>query len=212
MYRTYSLLTTKAKNLLCGRPKNIALVGNHESAKNFSTAIDSSDYIIRINTAPYCGEAGSRTDVLAVINWSSPAYFYITGAQQINRLALESAKEYWLPMPREEMYLVKSEQKNPPPFPAYTDFTTEITHMVTGKGRVIHFPPWIWRRLTKDLRELGADATHAASTGALIAYYLVSAFPRSAIHLFGFTHEGWPGHPWEAERRWMQSRDNIFKY
>lgn len=51
--------------------------------------------------------------------------------------------------------------------------------------------------------------SHSASTGALVLAYVISAYPNSDVRLYGFSHEGWHGHPWEAEARWMRSLSNV---
>ncbi|QMV26114.1 hypothetical protein GRI33_03885 [Brucella sp. BO3] len=112
-------------------------------------------------------------------------------------------------MPPEEMEAVKNDQPEEFPWPGYVDFTAEVIEKLVGERSYVKFPPTIWRQLTIDLRKLGAEQIMAASTGALILAYLVRAFPKSEITLYGFSHEGWHGHPWEQEKILASSFPNV---
>lgn len=209
MKREFDFHLRRMRGLLSNSPKTVALVGNGPSACGLAELIDKSDFVVRINTALHCGAAGVRTDALAIINWSYPADGMTSGWSPILPLALDSAREIWLPMPPEEMKDVRKDRADPLPPPAYQDFSEQIIKKLV-RGRVYtKFPPKIWRDLKVELRKNGARREHMASTGSLVLAYLVRVWPRSKITLFGFTHEGWAGHPWEAEARWVASLRNV---
>lgn len=200
MNRHLAFYSKKIRNILTSSPKTIALVGNGDGAIGKAEKIDGHDFVVRINRAIHYGPAGMRTDALAIINWSSPGCWMSNGETPINSDALAAAKEIWLPMPPEEMEAVKNDQPEEFPWPGYVDFTSEVIEKLVGERPYLKFPPMIWGDLTRDLRSLGAEKIMAASTGALVLAYLVRAFPKSQITLYGFSHEGWHGHPWEQER------------
>ncbi|CDI08740.1 glycosyltransferase family 29 protein [Agrobacterium pusense] len=196
-------------NIVGAGPKRIALVGNGENARGFGSEIDSHDFVVRMNRAIHFGEAGTKTDALAVINWSGPGRWMTNGETPINAEALRAAKSIWLPMPPEDMESVKNDQPGTFEWPTYVDFTSEVIDNLVDGRPYIKFPPNIWRSLTKELRGLGAAKTQASSTGALVLAYLVRVWPRSKVTLYGFTHEGWDGHPWEQEKAWIRNLDRV---
>lgn len=209
MRRRLSLIKRKIANVITSKPKSIALVGNGPSSQGFGEEIDSHELVVRISTTPYYGKNGTRIDVLVILNWSDPGYRITTGITPLNEQALNSAGEIWLPMAPEEMMVAKADQESPPPWPSYADFSKDvISNFVRGRT-CIRFPPSIWRDLTKQLRLNGAEISHSASTGAVVLAYLRRAYPISNVFLYGFSHEGWPGHPWDAEAKWMQSLPKV---
>ncbi|QWK79080.1 glycosyltransferase family 29 protein [Ochrobactrum sp. BTU1] len=207
--RYVSFYTNKLRNTLTCSPSTIALVGNSETAAGKASEIDAHDFVVRINRAMHYGRTGVKTDALAIINWSSPGCWMSNGETPINPDALASAKTIWLPMPPEEMESVRNDQPGDFPWPGYVDFTADVIDKLVNGRPFVRFPPMIWRDLTEGLRRLGAEHTKAASTGALILAYLVRAYPKSSISLYGFSYEGWPGHPWEQEKKWASSCSNV---
>jgi|GEM_PF-2384563 len=207
--RYISFYSKRLQNALTSNPKTVALVGNGDTAVGKGSEIDAHDFVVRINRAIHFGPAGVKTDALAIINWSSPGCWMSNGETPINSDALASAKSIWLPMPPEEMEEVKNDQPEIFPWPGYVDFTKEVTEKLVGNRPTVKFPPMIWRDLTKDLRKLGAERIMAASTGALVLAYLVRVCPKSRINLYGFTHEGWHGHPWSQEKILANSHPQV---
>lgn len=209
MFRRLELLKTRCVNIVTSKPKTIALVGNGPSATGFRNEIDDQAMVVRIGTTPFWGEAGVRTDVLVILNWSDPRYRMTNDITPVNQNALDDAKAIWLPMPPEEMVRTKADQINPPPWPSYADFSNEVEQRFVGHRKCVKFPPCIWRDLTLQLRSNGAEIAHSASTGALVLAYIKNAYPSSEVRLYGFSHEGWHGHPWEAESRWIRSLPKV---
>jgi hypothetical protein len=41
------------------------------------------------------------------------------------------------------------------------------------------------------------------TTGAVVLLHLIRSYPDAFITLFGFTHEGWKKHAWDAEAAWV---------
>lgn len=204
------LLRKRSINSIFRTHKRIALVGNGPSARKFGHRIDLHDFVVRITQTPHYGSSGFRTDALAIINWSGPGYAITSGLSCLNERCLDSAREIWLPMPQGAMASVRSDQEpDIPPWPGYADFTHAVISKYANGRPIVCFPTSIWVDLERKLRALGAERKHAASTGALVLAYLLRAYPRSMISLFGFTHEGWPGHPWAAEALWIKGLTNV---
>lgn len=117
MFRRLELLKKRCVNIVTSKPEAIALIGNGPSARGFGKEIDAQPMVVRIGTTPFWGEAGVRTDVLVILNWSDPGYRMANGITPVNQNALDDAKEIWLPMPPEEMARTKADQISPPPWP-----------------------------------------------------------------------------------------------
>lgn len=209
LFRHLELLKRRCVNIATSKPKTIALIGNGPSAIAHGKDVDAQSMVVRIGTTPFWGEAGVRTDVLVILNWSDPGYRMTNGITPVNQKALDDAKEIWLPMPPEEMERTKADQTSPPPWPSYADFSKEVEQKFVEHRKCVKFPPRIWRELTLKLRSHGADISHSASTGALVLAYIISAYPNSEVRLYGFSHEGWYGHPWKAESRWVRSLPKV---
>src|SRR5699024_932877 len=47
------------------------------------------------------------------------------------------------------------------------------------------------------------------STGFMGITYILEAFSQCQIRLYGFTWEGWSGHPWEKEYQWLSACERI---
>lgn len=204
------LFKKRSINSIFRTPERIALVGNGPSACKFGNRIDLYDFVVRITQTPHYGNSGFKTDALAIINWSGPGYAITSGLTHLNERCLASAREIWLPMPQGAMASVRADQEpDIPPWPGYADFTDAVISKYANSRPIVCFPTDIWFDLERKLRDLGADRRHAASTGALVLAYLTRAYPRSMISLFGFTHEGWLGHPWAAEAQWIKGLANV---
>lgn len=209
MKRLLNFHMCKARHFITKWPRTVALVGNSSNSEGYGDQIDGHDCVVRLNRAPYYGAAGLRTDVLVINNWGFPSYAMTRGTMPINEHAFESAKMIWLPVPAEEMKPVGPEHQINLPWPAFADFTDDVINSLVGTRPYRQFPPTIWRALIQELRILGAEQDKVPSTGAQALAYIVRVWPKANVSLFGFSHEGWSGHPWEAEAAWIKNLPNV---
>lgn len=200
---------TKARHHLTSWPRTVALVGNGPDSQGFGKQIDGHDCVVRLNRADFFGAAGTRTDVLTINNWGDPAFSMTRGTRPINELALAAAQMVWLPVPPEEMIGASSEYNFNLPWPAFADLTGEILETLVGSRPYRRFPSTIWRGLRAELGALGAKEGKVPSTGAQTLSYIVRAWPKAKVSLFGFSHEGWAGHPWDLEATWIKGLSNV---
>ena len=85
-----------------------------------------------------------------------------------------------------------------------TDAILEEVNRLIVKGRPRVF---LGAALDHEVERMLADIADAPSVvpsaGAKILFHVLRAYPDHEVTLFGFTHEGWPGHTWDAEAAWI---------
>ncbi|MHA7772364.1 hypothetical protein [Roseibium sp. M-1] len=157
--------------------ETISIVGNGPISDKEAPLIDQADFVLRFNSAPACGAAGQRVDVLLL----NRARVYMS--KRINPIALQRAREVW----------VNDIEEN-----GRVDwhFETEC------QPRYLGFGPSSKAR--KHLEKYDPFHTSAPTTGASIIAEFLDTMPGAQIHLFGFSHEGKQHtHDWDAEKRWI---------
>lgn len=188
-------------DLAAGR---LAIVGNAPDPRDHSAAIDSAERVVRFNNAAgFRGHTGSRLDWLALVNRGGQMREWLDDPAFPDRPAIRAAKAFLFPFPAL------------PPERAGTGdgacWTQEARARLAPLGAAIHV-------LTDDLHAEGArilgpdtEGTPNPSTGFLVALALLrQRHPQApAVHIYGFGFSGWPGHPWEAERRWFAAQEQA---
>ncbi len=167
------------QGILAGRTvKTISIVGNGPVSEADAPLIDTADIVLRFNSAPACGAAGQRIDILMI----SRARVYTS--KRINPVALHRAPEVWVNDVEES---------------GRVDwlFAREC------RPRYLGFGPTT--RARGHLREFDPFETSNPTSGASIIAEFLDVCPDATLHLFGFTHEGKQStHDWSAERRWIE--------
>ncbi len=166
--------------------KTISLVGNGPVARSAASGIDAADLVVRINRGDFCGVAGRRTDILLMRHpfQIGPS---IAKGDPMNKRAQRGAGEFlFLSAPRDV-----SDQRH-------------VDWLSRGKP-VRYLEP---SSTSETVRKIGAFAAKPdlkPTTGSVAIHHLLEAHPQATITLYGFTHEGWKGHSWDAERAWIES-------
>lgn len=181
----------------------VALVGNGPVAQDYSAIIDSCDVVVRVNMcSTYGGNTGTRLDVLALCN-TGVAAVHVMNPRSNHFIG--RAPEIWLsrnPCLYNEMRLHFRGQMA-------EQFFEEYSWVVTGpafKGKVIRAMDYtLGATLFEKLGKLQGQPFVMPSTGIRLLEELIQSpdlLPQrpSMVYVVGFTHEGWPGHPWAAER------------
>jgi len=136
------------------------------------------------------GQTGRRTDILVLNNTGGGGKHITYASDAINLQALASARKFWL-VTAPQIASARGDE----------DFTDAmIERRVSGR-------PWRYIRArnywsAKDaLDTYGAAVDSRPSSGVLVLFQIMNSpsFWRP-ITLFGFSHEGWEGHAWDAER------------
>lgn len=172
---------------------NIFLVGNGPTG-DLNQIIDSADIVIRMNKALGFGKTtGTKTDILVLVNTGTPGQELLSARGVRANPAFAEAKEIRLPVC--PMRAAERRAAHPERSGELTDFS-HFTKLPIYKGKIISTVP---RDLTAALEaKLGSPMP---STGMIMTEQLVmNRQPGDVIHLCGFGHEGWDGHPWAKEK------------
>lgn len=185
--------------------KSIAVVGNGPVSARQGRKIDRFSFVVRFNRFKNYGVSGLKTDAIVVAPTGRPGRLNAENHCD----PIDQKPQIWISKPagiiagqnREAMLNGEDDGSR-------RDWTEEIRSNHARDRLVIHFGAEIYHGATARLRALGATNFVEPSTGLLTILYLQKHFS-APIVLFGFTHEGWRGHPWEAERRLIDSLPNC---
>jgi|GEM_PF-1735944 len=156
--------------------KTISIVGNGPISEKDAPNIDKSDIVLRFNSAPACGAAGQRVDILLI----NRARVYMS--KRVNPVALHRAAEVW----------VNDSKKN-----------GQVDWLFERECKPIYLGPGPMKKARKHLENYDPFLKSNPTTGASIIAELIETRPELKIHLFGFTHQGkQQTHDWDAEKRW----------
>lgn len=179
----------------------IALVGNGPISNDCSNDIDAHHFVIRFNSCPNYGDTGYRTDILVLTNTGPPARGFAYGQSPIGSRALASTRKVWFTY-SPELVATASVGSDPE---TWTEYSREIVARHNFEGRWRYLDPQIYWAAQSKLSNLGAAAYSRPSSGMLTLFHIRKHFRWPRVTLYGFTHEGWPGHPWQAEKSLIES-------
>lgn len=176
----------------------IAVVGSGPVSPDAGDEIDAHDLVVRFNGCENYGIAGRRIDVLVLVNSGGSGKHLANSPEAINLAAWASAREFWLRAPPEILESMAA---------AHPDQAADVWEDHTKDMLVnrVGIRPWqiiseqtYWaahRTLKLNIRE-----GQQPSTGMLALFHIRRAFRPCVASLYGFTHQGWKGHPWADER------------
>jgi hypothetical protein len=189
------------------RPMTVAIVGNGPIDPLHADEIDAHDLVVRFNGCRNYGMSGHRTDYLVLTNTGEPARQFAYDPLALNAHAVEAAGRILLARPPN---LVASELRRFPDDREYWEtFDPDLIGRIRHK-RWAYMRANIYRRARAVLRLYGAKKSDQPSTGILAIFHIAQQLRRqmrhSSITLYGFTHQGWDRHPWNAERQLIDER------
>jgi hypothetical protein len=194
--------------------KRIALVGNGPGSSGFGREIDAHDKVIRFNAAASQGTTGDRTDVLVLVNTGESGARFATDPSAIKDAAFIRAAEIWFP--RHPKVVQRALRICPPEDREFwQDFSGEIIRRRLY-GKPFRYLPARTSWHAEDLlRPLGMEHGMQPSSGMMVIADIhrrnkISIY-RTELTLYGFTHEGWSRHPWNAERAFIEAAPWITK-
>ena len=161
------------------------------------------DVIVQMNKCRHLGRVPmAKTSHVVVTNTGSPT-------AGIVRFFLKATGRKLLPETRllftrnERFYAEKMERLRRAGSAWAPKF--EVTfqkNMVEGKAPILEVDHAFSEALEARMRAEGMHEWQMPSTGMVaFAWFEATLAPGDAIRLIGFTHEGWGGHPWAAEKR-----------
>ncbi|GJD32385.1 hypothetical protein PMNALOAF_3654 [Methylobacterium adhaesivum] len=179
---------------------SLALVGNAPELGDRGRAIDAAACVVRFNNAQgFGGPAGERVTVLALVNRGGQARAWVEDDGFLARPVVREAGRYLLPFPELAPHEEGAHERVCWTVPLRTRLGHRPVHGLTAElhARAHHL--------------LGPDAggTPNPSTGFLVALAILEGRPPALppIEVYGFGFAGWPGHPWDAERRWFAAAE-----
>lgn len=190
--------------------RQVMIVGNGPVADNAATLIDAADFVIRFNGSRNYGVAGRRTDVVALCNTGRPAAAMLADPAWRDSDAVREASEIWSVRHPEKFaeLRVALAASHPELDDFCDDYTEEFAAFATAKGkgyRVIS--PAVHEAVDAALADHRAEAYVVPSSGMVVVAAVLSdmAHANDNVVLAGFSHVGWDGHPFEAEKRLIES-------
>ena len=190
--------------------RRVVIVGNGEIGDGLAAIIDAAGLVIRFNDCRSVGPGGHRTDIVAVCNTGRPGKSMIGNSGWAGNEAVRRAAAVWCVRDPAKFRAMRAGLLRS--HPELDDFCDDHTDGFAGyaraNGKDFHIVP----AATHEALD-GALASHSPtpyivpSSGAVvIAEYLTHyRKPDDEVFLAGFGHRGWDGHPWEAERAWVDS-------
>lgn len=186
--------------------RRIAIVGNGEIAAGAADVIDRSDVVIRFNDCKSIGRGGEKTDVVAVCNTGRPGRTMVEEAAWQASPAVSQAAAIW--SVRDPVKFAEMEPDLLRRWPELDDFCVDYSDgfaaiaASSGKEHLI-IARAVHDELDRLLKIITADPYVCPSSGLLaIAYVLcLHEAVNDAVVIAGFTHEGWHGHPFHAEKQ-----------
>ncbi len=176
---------------------SLAIVGNAPGRAPSGAAIDAAACVVRFNNAAgFGGPAGGRVTHLALVNRGGQAREWVEDPHFRERPVVRAARAFILPFP-----ILPAAQNVPEPI----CWTRELLAVLRPLGRPVHILPEALHDRARALLTAGPGDRPNPSTGFLVTLALCEERPAAAppAEAFGFGFDGWPGHPWAAERAWF---------
>ena len=180
----------------CPATASLAIVGNAPET-GAAKAIDAAACVVRFNNAAgFGGRTGSRVTHLALVNRGGQMREWLQDRSFLDRPVVRAAQAFILPFP-----MLPAAQNGPEPI----CWTREALALLRPSGRPIHILPEALHDRARHLLGPRTRGRPNPSTGFLVtlALMLGRAADADPARAYGFGFDGWPGHPWAAERAWF---------
>lgn len=184
------------------RQPRIALVANSEDTRTQGALIDSHDEVIRFNRCTNFGLAGTKITTLVFVNTGEAGLRYGDQPDSVNPIAVARTREFWFTK-KPELISTERERRLAAGEDAqhWIDYSDRLIANRVQSRPYSFFETRIYAEGCALIRAAGACRLSEPSSGLLTLLHLRSAFPSAAVSLFGFSHRGWSGHAWDAERK-----------
>lgn len=188
--------------------RSVIIVGNGEIADGLADVIDAADLVLRFNDCRSVGPGGGRTDIVAVCNTGRPGKAMTEEANWACNKSVWLASSIWCVRDPAKFKAMRPVilRDHPELDDFCDDYTDGFADYARQNGKDFHLIP----AATHDAldRTLAAHAPEpyvVPSTGAVAIAEFLAHYrkPDDQIFLTGFGHQGWDGHPWAAERAWV---------
>jgi hypothetical protein len=196
----------RAEGMMDAR-KDIALVGNGPITEDYRSFISEHEIVVRMNLCANLDKTGDKTDFIALVNSGRSVMVIFDNAEALEP-ARRNCKKIWIVR---HTSVVASLKKNffynkDDPYEG-RDFSFRIARKFAPTPCEM-FEANIWEDASRIILAHGGD-NKQPSTGLLTFLRLQELYPGKIVNLFGFTHEGWEGHPWDAEKKFFGSHPVV---
>ncbi|WP_275784347.1 Urease operon accessory protein [Pararhizobium gei] len=190
--------------------RTIMIVGNGPVADGAAAVIDAADMVIRFNDCRSCGAGGVKTDIVAVCNTGRPALAMLGGGAWKTSAAVRQAGAIWCVRSAEKLQALRPdiERHHPDLNDLCDDYTDGFRAFAKATGRSFRvIPGSVHDSVDTGLKPFHARRYVVPSSGLIvIAEVLANVRLRGdRVVLSGFGHAGWAGHPFAAERRYVDA-------
>ena len=188
--------------------QQIVIVGNGEVDEKAARAIDAADFVVRFNDCRNFGAAGRRTDAVAVCNTGRPARAMTMDDSWRMHPAVVAAREIWsVRDPQKFAALRQPLQQSHPELDDFCDDHTPAFEAIARASQKRHvvIPASVHEACETALSAFESGAHVCPSSGMMVIFDLMERVDAAdaTIRLAGFDHAGWHGHPFAAERRFV---------
>lgn len=190
--------------------RTIMIVGNGDIEQRVAQRIDGADMVIRFNGARNFDHAGSRTDVVAVCNTGRPAKAMVQNAEWRDSVPVQDCRAIWSVRDPQKFQQIKPNVLAD--FPELTDFFDDYTEAFGAFARErnkdhVVLPAALHDAVDTELAAFRPAPYVVPSSGLMVMAHVLNdpAYAGDDIAFAGFSHQGWEGHPFEAERQWVNT-------
>ncbi|TWD54225.1 hypothetical protein FB480_103133 [Agrobacterium vitis] len=190
--------------------RTIMIIGNGDIGSLVAQRIDGADMVIRFNGSRNFERAGSRTDVVAVCNTGRPAKAMVQNAAWRDSVPVKDCRAIWSVRDMQKFQRIKPDVLAA--FPELEDFFDDYTEAFgafareNGKEHVV-LPAALHDAVDAELAAFQPARYVVPSSGLMVMAHVLNdpAFVGDEIAFAGFSHQGWDGHPFDAERQWVNA-------
>lgn len=189
--------------------RRVMIIGNGDIGEGFAGLIDASDLVIRFNDCRSAGAGGERTDIVVVCNTGRPGKAMTEGPGWACNRSVWLASSIWCVRDPAKFRAMRPALLRD--YPELDDFCDDYTDgfadYARNNGKDFHIiPASTHEALDRTLGAFSPEPYVVPSTGAVAIAEFITHYskPGDKLFLAGFGHQGWDGHPWEAEKAWVE--------
>lgn len=186
--------------------QKIVVVGNGDIPEGADKLIDLSDLVIRFNDCRSFGRGGVKTDIVAVCNTGRPGKAMSEGAEWRALKPVQAASTIWSvrdPAKFADMY-AGLQVTNPELDDFCDNYSDAFAALASISGKQYEIISRDVHERTDALLAAYSPEPYICPSSGLIAILHVldmAAKDQSQVLITGFTHQGWAGHPFPAEKQ-----------
>lgn len=185
------------------------VVGNGDIGPNARETIAEADAVMRFNDCRSAGDDATRTDIVVVCNTGRPGKKMLEEPAWREHPSVRAAQAIWCVRDPEKFAEIRAPLaiSHPELDDFCDDYTEGFRVFAENEGKSFRIIPRdVHERLDAALAAYLPAPYVVPSTGLVAIADLIDNHlaPEDRIALAGFSHQGWDGHPWDAERHYCE--------